>query len=94
MLFLHLFLIETNFIRTFHFLDRRPKTTTTTTTTTTTVTSTKTKNTSTTTSNSEDDLKLGCSEEKVRGVLWPATKVGEVSQMACPNGTSGEPLIL
>lgn len=63
---------------------------TTTTTTITTVTSTTT---STTPLNSEEDAKLDCSKEMVRGVLWPASKAGEVSQMACPNGTSGKLLV-
>ena len=61
----------------------------TTTTTITTVTSTAT---STTPLNSEEYLKLDCSKEKVCGVLWPASKAGQVSQMAWNNGTSGKPL--
>lgn len=88
------FFIERNSLRTSHFLDRRPKTTTTPTTTTTTVASATTITTSTATWNLKDGLKLGCSEEKVRGVFWPATKAGDVSQMACPNGTTGEPYVL
>ena len=70
------------------------KTTATPTTTTTTVASATTITTSTATWNLKDGLKLGCSEEKVRGVFWPATKAGDVSQMACPNGTTGEPYVL
>ena len=88
------FFIERNSLRTSHFLDHRPKTTTTPTTTTTTVASATTITTSTATWNLKDGLKLGCSEEKVRGVFWPATKAGDVSQMACPNGTTGEPYVL
>lgn len=88
------FFIERNSLRTSHFLDRRPKTTATPTTTTTTVASATTITTSTATWNLKDGLKLGCSEEKVRGVFWPATKAGDVSQMACPNGTTGEPYVL
>ena len=88
------FFIERNSLRTSHFLDRRPKTTATPTTTTTTVASATTITTSTATWNLKDGLKLGCSEEQVRGVFWPATKAGDVSQMACPNGTTGEPYVL
>ena len=82
---LDLFLIKTDFLRAFDVLGRKPKTT---------IDTTKTTTTSTTISNIEDNLKLHCSEEKVRDVLRPATKAGELSQMAWPNRTSGDPVVL